>query len=208
MLVDPARAASITRYPLLWSDFDVPGFFLHACARTDHSVSEIIIFKSAAGSISFRSSSISFRSTVSQSCSIHACVGGPRPRAGRASALRWRCRRLAAACPVRLVGDIRHATAVFHKVFGQENKPGAPVTSSQGARDTNVRPPNRAWEERARPAKLAAGFASAQSLPSPSPDCGPARRQQLQPCSALLQQQQHFPAGASSCPTRRPRARA
>ena len=63
-------------------------------------------------------------------------------------ALRWRCRRLAAACPVRLVGDIRHATAVVHKVFGQENKPGAPVTSSQGARDTNVRPPNRAWEER------------------------------------------------------------
>ena len=52
--------------------------------------------------------------------------------------LRWRCRRLAAACPVRLVGDIRHATAVFHKVFGQENKPGAPVTSSQGARDTYV----------------------------------------------------------------------
>ena len=119
----------------------MPGFFLHACARTDHSVSKIIIFKSAAGSISFRS-------TVSQSCSIHACVGGPRPRAGRASALRWRCRRLAAACPVRLVGDIRHATAVVHKVFGQENKPGAPVTSSQGARDTNVRPPNRAWEER------------------------------------------------------------
>ena len=37
-----------------------------------------------------------------------------------------------------------------------ENKPGAPVTSSQGARDTNVRPPNRAWEGRARPAKLAA----------------------------------------------------
>ena len=71
---------------------------------------------------------------------------------GRAAAaprlLRWRCRRLAAACPVRLVGDIRHATAVVHKVFGQENKPGAPVTSSQGARDTNVRPPNRAWEER------------------------------------------------------------
>ena len=158
---------------------------MHACARTDHSVSKIIIFKSAAGSISFRS-------TVSQSCSIHACVGGPRPRAGRASALRWRCRRLAAACPVRLVGDIRHATAVFHKVFGQENKPGAPVTSSQGVRDTNVRPPNRAWEERSNPAKLAAGFASAQSLPSPSPDCGPARRQQLQPCSALLQQQQLF----------------
>ncbi len=82
---------------------------------------------------------------------------------GRAAAaprlLRWRCRRLAAACPVRLVGDIRHATAVFHKVFGQENKPGAPVTSSQGARDTNVRPPNRAWEERARPAKLAATVA-------------------------------------------------
>ena len=75
-------------------------------------------------------------------------MGGPRPRAGRASALRWRCRRLAAACPVRLVGDIRHATAVVHKVFGQENKPGAPVTSSQGARDTNVRPPNRAWEGR------------------------------------------------------------
>ena len=130
----------------------MPGFFLHACARSDHSVSKIIIFKSAAGSISFRS-------TVSQSCSIHACVGGPRPRAGRASALRWRCRRLAATCPVRLVGDIRHATAVVHKVFGQENKPGAPVTSSQGARDTNVRPPNRAWEERARPAKLAATVA-------------------------------------------------
>ena len=127
----------------------MPGFFLHACARTDQSFSKIIIFKSAAGSISFRS-------TVSQSCSIHACVGGPPPRAGRASALRWRCRRLAAACPVRLVGDIRHATAVVHKVFGQENKPGAPVTSSQGARDTNVRPPNRAWEERAMPAKLAA----------------------------------------------------
>ena len=49
---------------------------------------------------------------------------------------------------MRLVGDIRHAEAVFHKVFGQENKPGAPVTSSQGARDTNVRPPNRAWEGR------------------------------------------------------------
>eukprot|EP01048_Picozoa_sp_COSAG05_P013770 COSAG05_NODE_1498_length_4705_cov_11.449197_5_plen_101_part_00 len=61
---------------------------------------------------------------------------------GRAPAaprrLRWRCWRLAAACLVRLVGDIRHATAVVHKVFGQENKPGAPVTSSQGARDTNV----------------------------------------------------------------------
>ena len=71
---------------------------------------------------------------------------------GRAAAaprlLRWRCRRLAAALAMRLVGDIRHATAVFHKVFGQENKPGAPVTSSQGARDTNVRPPNRAWEGR------------------------------------------------------------
>ena len=115
--------------------------FLHACARTDHSVSKIIIFKSAAGSISFRS-------TVSQSCSIHACVGGHRRAAAAPRLLRWRCRRLAAACPVRLVGDIRHATAVFHKVFGQENKPGAPVTSSQGARDTNVRPPNRAWEER------------------------------------------------------------
>ena len=137
----PPRALRPTQYHLLWSDFDVPGFFLHACARTDQSFSKIIIFKSAAGSISFRS-------TVSQSCSIHACVGGLRPRGGRASALRWRCRRLAAACPVRLVGDIRHATAVFHKVFGQENKPGAPVTSSQGARDTNVRPPNRAWEER------------------------------------------------------------
>ena len=122
----------------------MPGFFLHACARSDHSVSKIIIFKSAAGSISFRS-------TVSQSCSIHACVGGPRPRAGRASALRWRCRRLAAALAMRLVGGIRHATAVFHKVFGQENKPGAPVTSSQGARDTNVRPPNRAWDGRSGP---------------------------------------------------------
>ena len=128
-------------YHLLWSDFDVPGFFLHACARSDHSVSKIIIFKSAAGSISFRS-------TVSQSCSIHACVGGHRRAAAAPRLLRWRCRRLAAACPVRLVGDIRHATAVVHKVFGQENKPGAPVTSSQGARDTNVRPPNRAWEER------------------------------------------------------------
>ena len=126
---------------LSWSDFDVPGFFLHACARSDHSVSKIIIFKSAAGSISFRS-------TVSQSCSIHACVGGHRRAAAAPRLLRWRCRRLAAACPVRLVGDIRHATAVVHKVFGQENKPGAPVTSSQGARDTNVRPPNRAWEGR------------------------------------------------------------
>ena len=151
------------QYHLLWSDFDVPGFFLHACARSDHSVSKIIIFKSAAGSISFRS-------TVSQSCSIHACVGGHRRAAAAPRLLRWRCRRLAAACPVRLVGDIRHAEAVFHKVFGQENKPGAPVTSSQGARDTNVRPPNRAWEERA-----------------------------IFPV---------FPAGASSCPTRRPRARA
>ena len=142
---------------------------MHACARTDHSLSEIIIFKSAAGSISFRS-------IVSQSCSIHACVGGPPPRAGRASALRWRCRRLAAACPVRLVGDIRHATAVVHKVFGQENKPGAPVTSSQGARDTNVRPPNRAWEERSKPAKLAAGTTGRtlqtrhSSCPGPPPD--------------------------------------
>ena len=25
------------------SDFDVPGLFLHACARADHSVSELII---------------------------------------------------------------------------------------------------------------------------------------------------------------------
>ena len=56
------------------------------------------------------------------------------------------------------MGDIRHAEAMFHKVFGQENEPGAPVTSSQGARDTNVRPPNRAWEGRARPAKLAAAI--------------------------------------------------
>ena len=124
-------------------------FFLHACARTDHSVSEIIEFKSAAGSISFRSA-------VSQSCSIHACVGGHRRAAAAPRLLRWRCRRLAAALAMRLVGDIRHAEAVFHKVFGQENKPGAPVTSSQGARNTNVRPPNRAWEGRARPAKLAA----------------------------------------------------
>ena len=149
-----------THYHLYWSDFDVPGFFLHACARTDQSSSKIIIFKSAAGSISFRS-------TVSQSCSIHACVGGHRRAAAAPRLLRWRCRRLAAALAMRLVGDIRHATAVVHKVFGQENKPGAPVTSSQGARDTNVRPPNRAWEERSS-----------------------------------------FPAGASSCPTRRPRARA
>ena len=134
-------AAARTRYLLFRSDFDVPRLFLHACARTDHSVSEIIEFKSAAGSISFRSA-------VSQSCSIHACVGGHRRAAAAPRLLRWRCRRLAAACFVRLVGDIRHAEAVFHKVFGQENKPGAPVTSSQGARDTNVRPPNRAWEGR------------------------------------------------------------
>ena len=75
--------------------------------------------------------------------------GWPPPAAPRR--LRWRCRRLAeqqAACPVRLVGDIRHATAVFHKVLGQENELGAPVTSSQGAQDTNVRPPNRAGEGR------------------------------------------------------------
>ena len=50
-----APGAQLTRYHLSWSDFDVPGFFLHACARSDHSVSKIIIFKSAAGSISFRS---------------------------------------------------------------------------------------------------------------------------------------------------------
>ena len=149
---------------------------MHACARTDHSLSKIIIFKSAAGSISFRS-------TVSQSCSIHACVGGPRPRAGRASALRWRCRRLAAAYPVRLVGDIRHATAVVHKVFGQENKPGAPVTSSQGARDTNVRPPNRAWEERARPAKLAATVARRNSA---TVACGGVVQRPLSAICALL----------------------
>ena len=82
--------------------------------------------------------------------------------------LRWRCRRLAAACPVRLVGNIRHATAVVHKVFGQENEPGAPVTSSQGARDTNVRPPNRAWEGRARPAKLAAAISETLAAPRAS----------------------------------------
>ena len=131
--------------------------FLHACARTDHSVSKIIIFKSAAGRISFRS-------TVSQSCSIHACVGGHRRAAAAPRLLRWRCRRLAAALAMRLVGDIRHATAVFHKVFGQENKPGAPVTSSQGVRDTNVRPPNRAWEERAKPAKLPAAGSGGELL--------------------------------------------
>ena len=66
--VTSGQNSEATRYLLFRSDFDVPGFFLHACARTDHSVSEIIRFKSAAGSISFRS-------TVSQSCSIHACVG-------------------------------------------------------------------------------------------------------------------------------------
>ena len=160
---------------------------MHACARTDHSVSKIIIFKSAAGSISFRS-------TVSQSCSIHACVGGHRRAAAAPRLLRWRCRRLAAAWAMRLVGDIRHATAVFHKVFGQENKPGAPVTSSQGARDTNVRPPNRAWEERARPAKLAATVARARSLHAARGGSCAGRRQQLHACSALLQQQQQNPA--------------
>ena len=142
---------------------------MHACARTDHSVSEIIRFKSAAGSISFRSA-------VSQSCSIHACVGGHRRAAAAPRLLRWRCRRLAAALAMRLVGDIRHAEAVFHKVFGQENKPGAPVTSSQGARNTNVRPPNRAWEGRARPAKLAAAGSGGEKWQSGSqgpcdPDC-------------------------------------
>ena len=136
----------------------MPRLFLHACARTDHSVSEIIEFKSAAGSISFRSA-------VSQSCSIHACVGGHRRAAAAPRLLRWRCRRLAAALAMRLVGDIRHAGAVFHKVFGQENKPCAPVTSSQGARNTNVRPPNRAWEGRARPAKLAAAGLDAGKCP-------------------------------------------
>ena len=175
--------------------------FLHACARTDQSVSKIIIFKSAAGSISFRS-------TVSQSCSIHACVGGPRPRAGRASALRWRCRRLAAACPVRLVGDIRHATAVVHKVFGQENKPGAPVTSSQGARDTNVRPPNRAWEGRATPQN----WRQASPAPTRGPRLLPDQTHPLDICGrwrhCLRPHFAYFPAGASSCPTRRPRARA
>ena len=95
--------ARSTPYHLLWSDFDVPGFFLHACARSDHSVSKIIIFKSAAGSISFRS-------TVSQSCSIHACVGGHRRAAAAPRLLRWRCRRLAAALAMRLVGDISPMT--------------------------------------------------------------------------------------------------
>ena len=57
-------------YLLSRSNFDVPGLFLHACARTDHSVSEIIIFKSAAGSISFRSA-------VSQSCRRGACNSRP-----------------------------------------------------------------------------------------------------------------------------------
>ena len=136
----------------------MPRLFLHACARTDHSVSEIIEFKSAAGSISFRSA-------VSQSCSIHACVGGHRRAAAAPRLLRWRCRRLAAALAMRLVGDIRHAEAVFHKVFGQENKPCAPVTSSQGARNTNVRPPNRAWEGRSNPAKLAAAGSGAGKCP-------------------------------------------
>ncbi len=154
----------------------MPGFFLHACARTDHSVSKIIIFKSAAGSISFRS-------TVSQSCSIHACVGGHRRAAAAPRLLRWRCRRLAAALAMRLVGDIRHATAVVHKVFGQENKPGAPVTSSQGARDTNVRPPNRAWEERSKPAKLAATVARRTS---PTVACGGVVRRPLTATCAWL----------------------
>ena len=68
---------------------------------------------------------------------------------GRAAAaprlLRWRCRRLAAALAMRLVGDIRHATAVFHKVFGQENKPGAPVTSSHSVVIERRRRLERHW---------------------------------------------------------------
>ena len=88
-------------------------------------------------------------------------MGGHRRAAAAPRLLRSRCRRLAAALAMRLVGDIRHAEAVFHKVFGQENKPGAPVTSSQGARNTNVRPPNRAWEGRSWPAKLAAAISAA-----------------------------------------------
>ena len=54
----------------------------------------------------------------------------------------------AAACLLRLVGDIRHAAAVVHKVLGQEIEPSAPVTSSQRARDTNMRLPNGACEGR------------------------------------------------------------
>ena len=46
------------------------GFVLHACARADHSASELIIFKSAAGSISF----IEFRSAVSHSSHVHVLV--------------------------------------------------------------------------------------------------------------------------------------
>ena len=154
-----ACGAGLAHQHLFESKKSVGVVFLHACARTDQSVSKIIIFKSAAGSISFRS-------TVSQSCSIHACVGGHRRAAAAPRLLRWRCRRLAAALAMRLVGDIRHATAVFHKVFGQENKPGAPVTSSQGARDTNVRPPNRAWEERARPPRRFRGKRRTSVAPS------------------------------------------
>ena len=58
------------------------------------------------------------------------------------------------------------------------------------------------------PAKLAATVARARSLHAARGGSCAGRRQQLHACSALLQQQQHFPAGASSCPTRRPRARA
>ena len=131
---------------------------------------------------------------------------------GRAAAaprlLRWRCRRLAAACPVRLVGDIRHAEAVFHKVFGQENKPGAPVTSSQGARDTNVRPPNRAWEERSTPQN----WRQASQAPTRGPRLLPDQNHPLDICGRLRHCLRphfaYFPAGASSCPTRRSRARA
>ena len=37
-----ARTLHHTPLPLSRSNFDVPGFVLHACARTDHSVSELI----------------------------------------------------------------------------------------------------------------------------------------------------------------------
>ena len=71
-LIGDGPCAAASHKHLFESKKSVGVVFLHACARTDHSLSEIIIFKSAAGSISFRS-------TVSQSCSIHACVGGPPP---------------------------------------------------------------------------------------------------------------------------------
>ena len=76
----------------------------------------------------------------------HPCVRGwvaHRRTLAAPRRLRWRCRRLATACPLRLVGDIGHAKAVFHKVFGQENEPGASHKQPRSARHQREAPKSR-----------------------------------------------------------------